>query len=78
MDTYSLLREIADSWVLLAMFILFIGVAIFAFLPSQKKAREDASMIPFRSEDAPKSCKGNCDDCASKFVTETLKGQFHV
>ena len=53
METYTLLRQIADSWVLLAMFIFFIGVAIWAFLPSQKKAREDARMIPFRHEDAP-------------------------
>ena len=28
MDTYSLLREIADSWVLLAMFLFFAGVVI--------------------------------------------------
>ena len=28
MDTYSLLREIADSWVLLALFIFFIGQVI--------------------------------------------------
>lgn len=50
METYSLLREIADSWVLLAMFIFFVGVAIWAFLPSQKGAREDARMIPFRND----------------------------
>lgn len=51
MDTYSLLRQIADSWVLLAMFTFFIGVAIWAFLPSQNAARKDASMIPFRNRD---------------------------
>ncbi|MCX7567326.1 cbb3-type cytochrome c oxidase subunit 3 [Sulfitobacter sp. F26169L] len=50
METYSLLREIADSWVLLAMFIFFAGAAIWAFLPSQSKARKDASMIPFRND----------------------------
>ncbi len=50
MDTYSLLREFADSWMLLAMFIFFVGVAIWAFLPSQANARQDASMIPFRNE----------------------------
>lgn len=52
MDTYSLLREIADSWVLLAMFLFFVGVAIWAFLPSQRAAREDARQIPFRNETA--------------------------
>lgn len=50
MDTYSLLREIADSWVLLAMFVFFLGIVIWAFLPSQRDARSDASQIPFRNE----------------------------
>ncbi len=53
MDTYSLLRQIADSWVLLAMFAFFIGAGIWAFLPSQRSAREDASMIPLRNDDGP-------------------------
>jgi len=50
METYSLLREIADSWVLLAMFVFFAGVVIWAFLPSQRQARKDASEIPFRND----------------------------
>ena len=50
MDTYSLLREIADSWVLLAMFLFFVGVVVWAFLPSQNAARADASMIPMRND----------------------------
>ena len=53
MDTYSILREFADSWGLLALFSLFIGIAIWAFWPSQKPARDDASMIPFRNVDGP-------------------------
>lgn len=50
MDTYSLLREIADSWVLLAMFAFFIGVAIWAFWPGLSRDRDDASQIPFRNQ----------------------------
>lgn len=50
MDTYSFLREIADSWVLLAMFAFFVGAGIWAFLPSQAAARHDASMIPLRND----------------------------
>lgn len=50
MDTYSILRQIADSWVLLAMFAFFGGAVIWAFLPSQRDARTDASEIPFRNE----------------------------
>jgi cytochrome c oxidase cbb3-type subunit 4 len=75
MDTYSLLREIADSWVLLAMFAYFIGAAIWAFLPSQSKAREDASMIPMRNDTAPaKTCSGLCATCACTNDTLALKG----
>ncbi|MBD3664142.1 cbb3-type cytochrome c oxidase subunit 3 [Sulfitobacter aestuariivivens] len=59
METYSMLREIADSWVLLAMFIAFLGVAVWSFWPSQSSARKDASMIPFRNETAPARAKDN-------------------
>ena len=64
MDTYSLLRQIADSWVLLAMFGFFVSAGIWAFLPSQARAREDASMIPFRNETP--QCTNACPDCACK------------
>lgn len=50
MDTYSLLREIADSWVLLAMFAFFIGAAVFAFWPSMAADRRNAADIPFRHD----------------------------
>lgn len=50
MDTYSLLRQIADSWVLVAMFAFFVGAGIWAFLPSQAGARKEASMIPLRDD----------------------------
>jgi cytochrome c oxidase cbb3-type subunit 4 len=68
MDTYSFLRELADSWVLLCMFAFFVGAATWSFWPSQRKAREDASMIPFRNETQPKTpCAGTCDDCKAKW-----------
>lgn len=50
MDTYSLLRQIADSWVLLAMFTYFVAVAIWAFWPSQNANRVEASLIPWRND----------------------------
>ena len=53
MDTYSLLREIADSWVLLAMFIFFLAVVAWAFRPGSRKVHEDTASIPFRHEDKP-------------------------
>jgi len=51
MDTYTLTRHIADSWVLLALFGFFLAAAIWAFLPSRAADREDASMIPFRDDE---------------------------
>ncbi len=72
MDTYSLLREIADSWVLLAMFIFFIGVAVWAFLPSQNTARRDAQMIPFKDEPA---CAGTCTNCACAEKSDPAIGE---
>ena len=53
MDTYSLLREIADSWVLLILFLFFIGVVIWAFRPGSRRVHEETSSIPFRHEDRP-------------------------
>ncbi|AXI45232.1 CcoQ/FixQ family Cbb3-type cytochrome c oxidase assembly chaperone [Sulfitobacter sp. SK012] len=79
METYTFLRELADSWVLVAMFGFLIAAYIWAFLPSQKQAREDASLIPFRNEEAAKSpCNGACNDCAAKRLSEQLKGQPNV
>jgi cytochrome c oxidase cbb3-type subunit 4 len=52
MDTYSLLREIADSWGLLAMMLFFIGAVLMLFRPGANKMHKDASEIPFR-EDPP-------------------------
>lgn len=52
MDTYSVFREIADSWGLLAMMLFFCGAVLMLFRPSAKKMHQDASQIPFR-DDAP-------------------------
>jgi cytochrome c oxidase cbb3-type subunit 4 len=53
MDTYSLLRQIADSWALLVLFLIFIGVIIYAFRPGSKDVHRDAADVPFRHEDRP-------------------------
>lgn len=59
MDTYSLMREIADSWVLLAMFVFFILVVVWAFRPGSNKVHRDTANIPFRHEDKPAGDGGN-------------------
>ena len=73
METYTLLREFADSWFLLAMFAFFIGAAVFAFWPSLRSDREQAAAIPM-NDDAP-LCDKNCAQCACKF--EELKELAH-
>lgn len=53
MDAYTIFREIADSWVLLAMVVFFVIVVLWVFRPGSKKTYEDTADIPFRHEDKP-------------------------
>ncbi|PRX37381.1 cytochrome c oxidase cbb3-type subunit 4 [Meinhardsimonia xiamenensis] len=55
METYSLLREFADSWFLLVLFAFFIGTVIWAFRPGSGPIHRDSAEIPFRHEDRPAS-----------------------
>ena len=54
MDTYSLLREFADSWALLALFVFFLGTWVYAFWPGFQKDRDAAANIPLTDE--PQTC----------------------
>ena len=53
MELYKLLRQFADSWMLLALFAFFIAVVIWAFRPGSTKVYSDVGNIPFRNEDKP-------------------------
>ncbi|GLK64084.1 CcoQ/FixQ family Cbb3-type cytochrome c oxidase assembly chaperone [Paracoccus kondratievae] len=53
MDRYSFLRELADSWVLLALVIFFLGVVVFAFRPGSRPMHRDAAESIFRNEMRP-------------------------
>lgn len=53
MDHYSLLREIADSWVLLLLVLFFLGCVVWAFRPGSRAVHRDTANIPFRHEDRP-------------------------
>ncbi len=58
METYSLLREFADSWMLLLLFAFFCGMALWVFLrPGSTKTYNDIANIPFRHEDKPTPAK---------------------
>ncbi|SMX24126.1 cbb3-type cytochrome c oxidase subunit 3 [Boseongicola aestuarii] len=65
MDTYSFLRELADSWVLLAMVIFYVGAIAWAFRPGSKGVHADIADIPFRNEtlaedtDGPRAVRGS-------------------
>lgn len=50
---YTLLREFADSWVLLLMFAFFVGVTLWVFRPGSKKTYRETADIPFHHEDHP-------------------------
>lgn len=48
---YSLFRELADSWGLLYLVVLFVGVIFFTFRPGSKKQAEDIALIPFKEDE---------------------------
>ena len=74
MDTYSWLRELADSWVLLAMVVFYLSACLWAMSPWRKAANAEAASI-IMNDDAPRpdpnaapnlsksGCKSNCAGC---------------
>ncbi|MEF3048727.1 cbb3-type cytochrome c oxidase subunit 3 [Pseudotabrizicola sp. L79] len=53
METYSLLREFADSWMLLALFTVFLGVCVWIWRPGSRKAHDEAANAIFRNDTKP-------------------------
>jgi cytochrome c oxidase cbb3-type subunit 4 len=53
MHTYSILREFADSWMLLLLFLFFLGVILWAFRPGSRAAHDSAATVIFRNDDRP-------------------------
>ncbi len=72
METYSFLRELADSWVLLALTAFFIGTIFWAFRPGSRATHQDTSNIPFRNDTLPcgKECEGRSCGETGKFDLE--------
>ncbi|MGB0496989.1 MAG: cbb3-type cytochrome c oxidase subunit 3 [Rubricella sp.] len=48
---YDFLRAFADSWGLLAMTLMFVGIIVFAFRPGSRELHEDIANIPLRDDD---------------------------
>jgi cytochrome c oxidase cbb3-type subunit IV len=53
MEEYSILREFADSWMLLLLFGFFVGVVLWVFRPGSTAEYKDTANIPFRHDSAP-------------------------
>jgi|MDTG01.1.fsa_nt_gb cytochrome c oxidase cbb3-type subunit IV len=49
-ETYSFLRELADSWGLLAMALMWLTFAIWAFRPGAKAHHDKAANMIFKDE----------------------------
>ena len=50
METYTALRQFADSWALAAMTLFFIGVVVFAFRPGSRSQADQAARIPLKDD----------------------------
>lgn len=53
MDLNVLMKEIVDNWMVVALFLLFLVVTLWAFRPGSRKVHNDIANIPFRYEDKP-------------------------
>lgn len=55
METYTLLREFADSWMLLALTLVFVVVIGWAYRPGSRAKHDDAARMIFRNDKAPET-----------------------
>jgi cytochrome c oxidase cbb3-type subunit 4 len=53
MDMYSFLRQMADSWALLVLFLVFLAVVLWAFRPGSNKVHRDIATSIFRNDKKP-------------------------
>jgi cytochrome c oxidase cbb3-type subunit 4 len=58
MEHYTFLRQLADSWGLLLMALLFLGVCIFVFRPGSRKLQDEAANSIFRDDRHPAPVAG--------------------
>ena len=75
METYSFLRELADSWVLLAMCVFYIGAIVWAFRPGSKAVHADIADIPFRNETLPDDSHDQTDGPKTGRETTTAQNK---
>lgn len=52
MELYTLLRQFADSWMLLALTTFYVGVFFWVIRPGSNKVHDEIKQIPLRDENA--------------------------
>ncbi|RUS59774.1 cbb3-type cytochrome c oxidase subunit 3 [Pseudorhodobacter sp. E13] len=62
METYSLLREFADSWMLIFLTSVFVGVVLWAFRPGSRPVHDDIAASIFRNDDKPADTAGRSEE----------------
>ena len=50
METYTAMRQFADSWGLVGFALFFLGAIIFTLRPGSKKMAEEAASIPLKED----------------------------
>ena len=50
MSKYEVMRHFADSWMLLAFTLFFLGIVVFVFRAGSGKQYEEAARIPLEDE----------------------------
>jgi len=50
METYTMMRQFADSWGLLGFTLFFLGAIVFALRPGSKKTADEAASIPLKED----------------------------
>lgn len=53
METYTLLRHFADSWMLLLLTLIFLGIIVWVFRPGSRQPQQEAATSIFRNENRP-------------------------
>ena len=53
METYSFLREFADSWALVALTLVFVGAVVWAWRPGSSRLHDEAATSIFRNDVKP-------------------------
>ena len=50
METYTAMRQFADSWGLVGMALFFLGVILFTLRPGGKSQAQEAASIPLKED----------------------------